>query len=191
MTTTTQPEPHHICPWWIGYLLASPVRKLFHKPEAIVGSHVEAGMTVVDLGSAMGFFSVPMARRVGPNGRVICLDVQERMFRTLKKRAARAGVSGRIELRLCQGDDLRLDDLAGSVDFALAFAVLHEIPDQAAALGQLHAALAPGRCLLLAEPAGHVTAGAFEASVELARGAGFSAVDRPAIKRSHAALLRR
>jgi len=54
-----------ICPVWVGYLLASPVRKLFENPKKILGEYIKEGMTVLDLGSAMGFFSIPAARLVG------------------------------------------------------------------------------------------------------------------------------
>ena len=48
----------HVCPWWIGYLLASPLRRLLYKPEQILGSHIREGMTVLEPGCAMGFFSL-------------------------------------------------------------------------------------------------------------------------------------
>jgi len=68
------------CPVWVGYLLASPVRKLFENPKKILGEYIKEGMTVLDLGCAMGFFSIPAARMVGPNGKIICVDVQEKMI---------------------------------------------------------------------------------------------------------------
>ena len=64
----------HVCPVWVGYLLASPVRKLIQNPKKLLSPYVEEGMTVLDAGCAMGFFSLPMARMVGPNGKVICGD---------------------------------------------------------------------------------------------------------------------
>ncbi len=167
----------HVCPWWIGYLLASPLRRLFHDPRAIVGPHVRAGMTVLDLGSAMGYFSLPMARMVGDGGRVVCVDVQERMLQALRRRAERAGLLSRLELRLA--GPRALDDLRAAVGFALAFAVLHEIPDQGQALGALAATLASDGRLLIAEPRHHVSPAAFEATLALARGHGLTVIERP------------
>ena len=40
----------HVCPVWVGYLLASPLRKLFHNPKKILGPYVEEGMKVLDIG---------------------------------------------------------------------------------------------------------------------------------------------
>ena len=96
----------HVCPLWVGYLLASPVRKLFQDPEKIVGQHVGYGMTVLDIGCAMGFFSLPLAEMVGVQGKVICIDLQERMIEILENRARKAGLSERIETRLCGRDSL-------------------------------------------------------------------------------------
>ncbi len=184
-------EKRHVCPWWIGYLLLSPVRKLGQNPKKILGPLVEPGMTVLDVGSAMGFFSLPLARLVGSDGRVVCIDLQPRMLATLERRARRAGLGERIETRVCNGDHLGLDDLEGRVDFALAFAVLHEMPEVAATGKQLHSALRKGARLLVAEPAGHVDEVAFEQSLTPLQSAGFSEVGRPEISRSRSVLLQK
>lgn len=178
-----------VCPWWLGYLLASPVRRLFEKPEEVLGPYLRSGATALDVGCGMGFFSLPMAGLVGSGGRVICVDLQQRMINSLARRAARAGVSERIETRVCSKDSLGIRDLQGEVDFALAYAVVHEVPDAAAFLVEIGDVLVPGGRLLIAEPAGHVSREAFEETVALAGKAGVSLVDRPAVKRSRAVLL--
>ena len=124
---------HRVCPWWLGYFLASPLRRLVQDPEKILKPYVKEGMTVLDIGSAMGFFTLPVARMVGEQGRVIAVDLQEKMIRSLQRRAQKAGLADRIETRICSSTSLGIDDLAGSVDVALAFAVLHEMPDSKAA----------------------------------------------------------
>ena len=178
-----------VCPWWLGYLLASPVRRWFENPEAVIAPHLSSSATALDVGCAMGFFSLPMAELVGPGGRVICVDLQERMIRSLRKRAARAGVSDRIETRVCSTSSLGLRDLEGGVDFALAYAVVHEVPDAAPFLAEIGSALVPGGRFLIAEPRGHVSAEALEETAEAARKAGLSVIDRPDVKRSRAVLL--
>lgn len=57
-----------VCPVWMGYLLVSPLRKLFMGPEKILGPFVRPGMKVLDIGCAMGFFSIPAAKMLGPRG---------------------------------------------------------------------------------------------------------------------------
>jgi ubiquinone/menaquinone biosynthesis C-methylase UbiE len=184
--------PHpEVCPYWLGYLLVSPLRKLFQDPEKILGGHVRAGMTVLDVGSAMGFFSLPMARRVGTGGRVICVDMQEKMLQALDRRARRAGVADRIQLRPCAPESLGLGDLDGKIDFALAFFVVHEVPDAGKLFAEIHRALKPGAQLLVAEPMGHVKEKMFDASVAAALDRGFQSVAGPRIFRSRTALLRK
>ncbi len=179
-----------VCPWWIGYLLASPVRKLFQDPHEILSPHVRPGMTVVEPGPAMGFFTLELARLVGPSGRVIAVDIQERMLTSLRRRARRAGLADRIELRLVEPGSLGLADLAGAADFALAFAMVHEFRDDDRFFEQVAAALKPGGTLLLVEPAGHVGGTRWGAELESAARAGLAVVERPRIWHSHAALLR-
>jgi 2-polyprenyl-3-methyl-5-hydroxy-6-metoxy-1,4-benzoquinol methylase len=173
----------------VGYLLASPLRRLFQQPERILGAYVQEGMTVLDAGCAMGFFSLPLAQMVGERGRVICVDLQERMIRSLERRAKRAGLIDRIETRVCSPTGLDLKDHEGKVDFAMAFAVVHETPDAAAFLSQIHDTLVPGGRLLVAEPSGHVSADAFRETVLAAEACGLTRIERPEIRGSRSALL--
>ena len=180
---------HRICPVWLGYLLASPLRRLRNNPEAILTPFVREGMTVLDIGSAMGFFSLPMARMVGPAGRVVCVDIQPKMLDVLTGRARKAQLADRVETRLCTKDSLCLDGLDAAVDFALMFYVVHEVPDPAGALAEVHRAMKPGGTLLLAEPRGHVREEEFAATLAAAEAAGFRIAARPTLGASHGAAL--
>ena len=40
----------HVCPWWMGYFIDNPLRRLLHNPEKTPGGHVKPGMTVMDVG---------------------------------------------------------------------------------------------------------------------------------------------
>ena len=178
-----------VCPVWVGYLLASPVRKLLQNPKKILGSYVKEGMKVLDIGSAMGFFSLPLAEMVGCNGRVICVDIQEKMIKSLEKRAQKAGLSKRIETRQCSTDSLGLEDLTEEIDFALASAVVHEVPDPCSFLSEIHEILKPTGKFLVAEPKGRVSQRDFEITVSVAEENGFEVIERPQIGRSRAVLL--
>ena len=46
-----------VCPPWVGYLLASPIRLLLHNPRKILSPYVGDGMTVLEPCPGMGFFS--------------------------------------------------------------------------------------------------------------------------------------
>jgi SAM-dependent methyltransferase len=180
-----------VCPWWLGYLLASPLRRLTCNPAKLLAPHVREGMTVIEPGPGMGFFTLELARLVGPSGRVVALDIQPRMLDRLKKRAAKAGLLERVDARLVAPGSMGLTDLAGAVDFALVYAVLHELPSADAFFTEAADALRPGACLLLVEPAGHVKADKFQAELKAAAQAGLEVLDRPSVGRSHAALLKK
>ncbi|MFH1844564.1 MAG: methyltransferase domain-containing protein [bacterium] len=177
-------KSHRVCPWWIGYLLASPLRRLFENPNSILAPHVKPGMTVLDLGCAMGFFTLPLARLVGPRGRVVGVDVQERMIETLAGKIHRQKLDRIIETRICAPERLGLDDLAGIVDFALAYHVVHEVPDQERFFLDIAETLRPDGRLLLAEPSGHVSDEELDTELELARWAGLTVQQRDRNRRS-------
>ena len=180
-----------VCPAWLGYFLASPIRKLIHPPQTILTPYAEEGMTVLDIGCGMGFFSIPLARMVGAQGRVICVDMEERMLKGLEKRARRAGVSTRIETRLCYQHTIGLQDLAEKIDFALAFAVVHEVPDPPRFFAELSATIVPSGIVLLAEPKGHVSEEEFTSTLSMAKQQGFTTVKTPQIFRSRSVLLKK
>ncbi len=180
---------HHVCPVWVGYFLASPIRALFQNPERILAPHITPGMRVLDVGSAMGFFSLPLARLVRPSGRVICVDLQPKMLDSLTRRARRAGVIDRIETRLCRAESLGVADLHGQIDFAFLFAVVHEVHDAARLFVEVHDALRPGGRALFAEPRGHVPERAFREELSVAERSGLNQHSSLQIPWSHAALL--
>lgn len=148
-------------------------------------------MTVLDVGCGMGFFSLPMAELVGGKGRVVCIDLQEKMIKGLLGRAKKAGLADRIDARVCNQSSLGVSDLAGKIDFALAFALVHEVPDKDMLFSEIHRAMKPAAKLLVAEPRGHVSKKDFEKTVSLAQSMGFEVVGNLEIRRSHAVLLRR
>jgi ubiquinone/menaquinone biosynthesis C-methylase UbiE len=180
-----------VCPWWRGYLLASPIRRWMQNPEKLLAPYVKEGMTVLEPGPGMGFFTLPLARMVGAAGRVVAVDIQARMLDDLRRRAIKAGLSERIETRLAQPETLGIGDLKGAVDFVLAFAMVHEMPSIEVFFSEAAEALKPGGLLLLAEPRGHVKPEAFERELAAARAAGLEVRERPAVRISQAAVLRK
>ena len=158
-------------------------------PAETVAPYVREGMTVLEPGPGMGFFTLELARRVGPSGRVVAVDIQPKMLSVLGRRASKAGLAERVDIRLAQPDSMPLDDLDGKVDFALAFAMVHELPDQVRFFSQVATALKPGASLLLVEPGGHVKPDDFDAELKVAADAGLILVNRPTVGRSRAALL--
>jgi len=163
----------NVCPLWVGYLLLNPLRKKLQNPENLLTPYVKPGMIVGDIGSAMGFFSLPMADMVGPTGRVVCVDIQEKMLKKLKKRAVKAGLDDVMEYRVCSRMSLHLTTPGQPYDFLLASAVVHEVPDAKKLFEESFRELKPGGRLLLSEPAGHVSQATFDHEVAVAEACGF------------------
>ncbi len=172
-----------------GYLLASPVRRLMYDPEKILRPYVEPGMTVLDVGCGMGFFSLATARLVGIDGRVVAIDLQPKMIHVLKRRATRAGLSERVDARVCQRDSLGGQDLAASINLALVLNMIHEVWDKHRFLAQIHHMLVPKGRVLLVGPRAHMSARELNETEAIAQMVGFSILDRPSIKGSGATLL--
>ncbi len=183
----------HVCPWWIGFLLVSPLRRWLWGEDSskILAPYALEGKTVFEPGPGMGFLTLELAHRVGLSGKVIAVDVQAKMLAGLKRRAAKAGLLERIELRLASPDSMGVSDLAGKIDFTLAYALVHEMPSAANFFRETALVSKPGALLLLAEPAGHVKLDEFQAELKYAADAGFIVIERPAVARSNAALLRK
>lgn len=180
-----------VYPWWMGPLLLNPLRRLTQGPEKILSKYVKPNMHVMDIGCGMGYFSLPMAGLVGEQGKVICIDLQEKMIESLIRRARAKGLDNRIDSRICSENSLLVQDLEEKVDFVLAFAVVHEVPDQDRLFDEVSRVLKKGGSMLFAEPKGHVEEMKFNESIALAQKSGLSIVERPVISMSKAALLRK
>jgi ubiquinone/menaquinone biosynthesis C-methylase UbiE len=176
----------HVCPWWGGYFIDNRLRRLLHNPERILGPYIGSCMTVMDVGCGMGLFTIAMARLVGPGGRVIAVDLQQRMLDVLRKRATEADVGDRIDAHRCQTNALEMSE---PVDFALAFYSAHEVPDLSRLLSEIHGCLRPRGRFLVVEPIGHVSATDFQNLLSMAGDVGLVLHDQPRIRLSRAAVL--
>lgn len=171
--------------------MLSPLRKLVENPKRILGPFVRDGMVVLEPGCAMGYFTLPLARMVGPDGKVIAVDIQPEMLATLERRARKKGLIDRIEIRKANSDGLGIDDLDGSVDFCPVLHVAHEVPDQNGFFSDIAKALKPGARLLVIEPRGHVSEEDFEESLSAGEAAGLRRIESPDLQGGRKALLER
>ena len=176
----------HVCPWWMGYVLANPLRRLVDKPEKLVEGFVQEGMTAVDYGCGMGFFTLPLARMVGPAGKVIAVDVQQKMLDGMQRRAQRAGLSDRIEPVLVNSSGPKIN---APVDFVAALNVVHELPDAKEFFSHMAAIMKQKAKLLLVEPGFHVRGGDFQDCLDVATSTGLSVMDAEINCRGRGAIL--
>jgi len=113
------------------------------------------------------------------------------MLSTLERRARRAKLMERLEIRRCQADGLGIDDLTERVDFCIVMHVVHEVPDPATFFSEIRTSLRPGARLLVIEPKGHVSAKDFGKSVAVAEEVGLRQIESPRIRGDLEALFER
>jgi ubiquinone/menaquinone biosynthesis C-methylase UbiE len=102
---------------------------------------VADGAAVADIGAGAGWFTIRLARRVGPNGIVYAQDVQRQMLDAVRRRVAREGLTN-VETRLGSGS---MPNLPGrSLDAVLVVDVYPEVEDRVTFLRNLADALKPG-----------------------------------------------
>lgn len=106
------------------------------------------GQTICDMGCGNGFYTLELARRVGPTGRVYAVDIQPEMLRMLAELAGREGLTN-IRPILGTAIDPRLP--TAEIDLCLCVDVYHEFSHPEAMLARIRASLAPGGRLALVE----------------------------------------
>jgi len=185
----TSPDRHQcICPWWLCFTFDNVLRRFLQNPDRILKPYVKPGWTVLDIGPGIGYFTIPLARLVGVGGKVIAADLQLEMLEGINRRARRAGLQNRIRLQKSTPDNIEVNE---SIDFGLAFWMLHEVPNRSHLLGQIATLLKKDGLLLIAEPHFHVSQKDFAQTLGLARSAGLHLQDQPKIFLSYSALLQK
>jgi ubiquinone/menaquinone biosynthesis C-methylase UbiE len=106
------------------------------------------GERLLEVGPGAGYYSLPLAGWLGPDGRLDLLDLQQEMLDHTLRRAADAGLGNIIGTR---ADARALPYPDATFDGAVMIAVLGEVPDQEAALGELRRVLRPGGRLVVGE----------------------------------------
>jgi ubiquinone/menaquinone biosynthesis C-methylase UbiE len=119
-----------------------PERDAWQRPDEVVRFlELPEDAVVADLGAGTGYFSVRLARAVGPGGRVYALDIESALVEHMRERAVEEELPW-MEARLAQADDPGLPE--GSVDRILIVDTWHHIDDRVRYAGKLARALAPG-----------------------------------------------
>jgi predicted methyltransferase len=123
-------------------LLEGPDRDEWQKPEEIMDALAIAdGAAVADIGAGAGWFTIRLARRVGPNGVVYAQDVQTHMLDALRRRVAREGLRN-VQTRL--GSDSNPNLPPRALDAVLLVDMYSEIGDHVTFLRNLTESLKAG-----------------------------------------------
>jgi predicted methyltransferase len=137
----TRPEQRigHLFPPENLGLLESPDRDAWQRPDQIMDAlGIADGSTVADIGAGAGWFTIILARRVGPNGTVYAEDVQRQMLEAIRRRVSREGLLN-VQGRLGTGTDPNLP--ARAIDAILVVDVYPEVDDRVTFLRNLARAL--------------------------------------------------
>jgi ubiquinone/menaquinone biosynthesis C-methylase UbiE len=122
-------------------LLEAPDRDIWQRPDQIMDALAIADASVVaDVGAGAGWFTVRLARRVGPNGIVYAEDVQQEMLNAISRRVEREGFTNVRPIK-GEGSDPRLP--RGKLDAILLVGTYYEVQDRVTMFQNLAAALKP------------------------------------------------
>ncbi len=138
------PDPHGPSDNLDDYIARqeSPDRAKWQKPDEVVAAlKLEPGQRVADVGCGPGYLTIPIAKAVGPTGKVWAVDIEPKMLARAREHAVAAGLSN-IEYVHCLADDPRLP--VASADTIVIVNTFHHFADRRAYVAKLRQALAPG-----------------------------------------------
>ena len=128
------------CPSSLGWLVDLPIRRRYMR-TVLERAGLRPGETVLELGPGPGAFTVDAAKRLGPDGELIAVDIQPEMIAQVEERVRQAGLTN-VETHVASAYELPMED--ESVDRAFLVTVLPEIPDPVRGLREVYRLLKPG-----------------------------------------------
>lgn len=131
-------------PW-----LDRPQRDEEQRSDLVIAAMgLRAGQTVVDLGAGSGYFTFRIAPKVGNTGKVLAVDVQDEMLKTIRERAAAQKLTNVVVVK---GDEKDPHLPANSVDIVLMVDVYHELAYPFEVMTKVRQALKPDGKLVCVE----------------------------------------
>jgi ubiquinone/menaquinone biosynthesis C-methylase UbiE len=122
-------------------LLEGPDRDAWQRPDQVMDVlQIGEGSVVADLGAGGGWFTVRLARRVGPNGLVYAEDIQPEMITAIQRRVQREGLHN---VKTVMGTDVDPQIPEGTVDAVLIVDAYHEMVQPVVLLRNVARALKP------------------------------------------------
>lgn len=130
--------------------LLDPARKAWYDPDRVL-THLDLGRgrVVADVGCGPGWFTLPLAERVAPDGLVYAIDVEEKMLERLMERAKERAVANIRPVLAEEEDEFPVPN--SSCDAALVASVYHEVDPTSSFANEVRRILRPGGVCLLIE----------------------------------------
>ena len=127
-----------------------PARDAWQEPDAVIQAlHISRGVRIADLGAGGGYFTFPLARAVGPEGKVYAVDTEDSSLRFIETAAAqRGGMPPQVELKLATPDRPNLP--TGDIDLIFTCNTYHHLSNRTMYMRNLRTALRPnGRIAII------------------------------------------
>jgi ubiquinone/menaquinone biosynthesis C-methylase UbiE len=136
-------------PEFLANLIDNPLRRKIQVPSEMPVRHgIQSGMTVLEVGPGNGRYTLETARRVGSTGKVIAIDIEQKMLERVIQRAAAEGITN-LETRLADVYELPFE--SETFDAVVLLTVIGEIPQPERALHEFDRVLRPGGLLAFSE----------------------------------------
>lgn len=172
--------------------LDTRLRRFIYRPDRLAERYVKPGDRVLDFGCGPGFFTREFAKRVGENGQVFSVDLQEEMLRIVKEKMDAERLISRVTLHQCKPDSISLPaDLNGTFNAAFTIFVVHEVPDPVKLFREIALLLKPGGTLFYTEPPIIVSGKEYRENLALAEEVGLLQVERSLFFVNRAAVLKK
>jgi ubiquinone/menaquinone biosynthesis C-methylase UbiE len=179
-------ESGRICPVEISGGLDNFFRRWIQNPTRILKPYLNPGYKVLDFGCGPGFFTIDIAQLVGETGTVYAADLQEGMLEKVRKKVNKTQMHNRIKIHKCEESGISLND---TVDFILAFYMIHEVVNQGKIFQEFKQLLNPQGKVLIIEPDFHVSKNDFNNMISRLEKTNFKIIERPKISFSRSILL--
>jgi SAM-dependent methyltransferase len=138
------PMPH-----FLANLIDNPLRRRIQPPGEMPIRHgITPGMAVLEVGPGNGRYTIETARRVGPLGKVVTIDIEPKMIERVRQRAQAEGVTN-LEAKVADVYQLPFAD--GMFDAIYMITVISEIPEPERALREFYRVLSPSGILAFSE----------------------------------------
>jgi len=136
-------------PQWMANAIDNPLRRRIQPPDETALRHgVEPGMHILEVGPGNGTYTLATARRLGPEGELVTIDIEPKMIERVQRRIEVEGVTN-IDARVADAYDLPFGD--ESFDMVYMITVINEIPEIPRALAEFHRVLKPSGALVFSE----------------------------------------